>query len=114
MSRTNRSLLVWAMSISSRVFFRRIVQGAAADQSERAGDRGQRRAQLVTHRRDELILDALHGFALGDVAGDAEVHFFAGDPHFRHGELHGKDRAVLALPFDLAAEADDLGAPPSR
>jgi hypothetical protein len=46
--------------------------GAADQQPERAGDRRQRRAQLVADRRHEFVLQALQPLPLADVDDDAE------------------------------------------
>ncbi len=46
--------------------------GAADQQPERAGNRGQRRAQLVAHGRDEFVLEPVDALALADVDNDAE------------------------------------------
>ena len=52
--------------------FRESAAGTADQQTERAGDRGQRRPQFVTYGRYELILQPLDPLALADVEDDAE------------------------------------------
>ena len=49
----------------------------------------------------------LHLPALGEVADDTGEQPPAGKPHLAHREVDGEDAAVLALRFDLAADADD-------
>ena len=70
-SRTSRWLLFWAIS-SSRRRLRQRAGGAAGEQAERAGDRGQRRAQFVADGGDEFVLQALDALAVADVDDDAE------------------------------------------
>ena len=47
-------------------------------------------------------------FTLGDVAHDSSEQTVSVQLHFAHGQIRGKRTAVLALPDDLAADADDL------
>ena len=77
----------------------------AAEEAERGRDRGQRRAQLVTHRGDELVLQALHLLALADIDDDAENHrsFLGMDRIETH--LQRELGAVLAYAEQLPAQS---------
>jgi hypothetical protein len=47
---------------------RQIAGRVAHKKAERAGDRGQRRAQLMAHRRDEFVFQAFQALAFGGIA----------------------------------------------
>ncbi len=70
--------------------------GIPGEQTERGCDGGERRAQFVAHRRDELVLQTLYALALSDVDHNAENE----EPLRRldgiESDLDWKLRAVLA------------------
>ena len=84
---------------------RGVVETAGGEQAERAADRRERRAQLVTDHRDEFVLHALDFFSLADVARDdlhasvlehrrANLDRHAAVVRTRHPELTGGDVAI--------------------
>ena len=92
-------------------------EGTTGDQAERGAKRGERGAELVRDGRDELVLHAIEGAALGGVSeGDDDADGFAGlacDPSLlgfdlRAGDvLDGEAGAVLAEE-DLVRDAHGL------
>ena len=67
----------------------------ACEQAERAGDRRQRRAQLVTDGRDESRLQLLDLLARGQVADDADEQPARADAHLADAEVHRDAATVL-------------------
>ncbi len=87
---------------------RPLLEHTAGDEAERGAQGSERRAQLVAHGGDELVLHAIEAAALRDIregddrtAYDSVVHELAGDV------FHGEGGAVLA-PEDLVVHAHRL------
>ena len=72
-------------------------------QPERARDRGQRCAQFVADRRDELVLQALDAIALTEIDDHAENQRASARLNRIKADLDGKLSAVLAPTSKIAA-----------
>ena len=110
--RTSRSVLTTRHRHHVRGLLGQRTQHAPLQQPQRAADRGQRRAQLVTDDRQELVLQALaltqrrlrlHELALGDVLARGDQH--RQRDHDQH-EAHVREEAVARLHPQQHAEPD--------
>ncbi len=84
--------------------------GRAADQkAERTGNRGHRRAQLVAHRGDEFVMQALDPLAFADIDDGAEHHDIAVNRQRIEADFDRELAAVLAPPEKLAPGSEMAG-----
>ena len=86
----------------------------ADQETERAGNRRHRRAQLMAHRDDEFVLQPLEMLALADVDDGAKHPDTAIDPYRVEADFDREPAAVFAPPEKLPADSHAAGAGPQH